>query len=263
MVTNGSRKPRPAFDLGHYSPNMKRPNWSPSRFTSSGSLAARKRSTSSKKAFSFCLRASMPCSMSSTKMRLSLRRRCFAIVPTCLSISRGSVMLRRTRFTCLRFAIAMAPLYTILVQQICLLHAVTSPLGLTKCLFKISNQVIRVFDSHGQTDRGRRHAQQVQLFRAQPDVRRQYRVGDGRFHASQAGREIPELQLIDEALGGAPATANVERDHHPEVLHLAPHQPVGPVVVETRIVNMRDLGVALERFGNLRSIPAGAFYTHV
>ncbi len=52
MVTNGSGEPRSGFDLRHYSPNTKRPSSSPNRFTSSGCPDARKRSASSKNAFS-------------------------------------------------------------------------------------------------------------------------------------------------------------------------------------------------------------------
>src|SRR6266496_4227751 len=44
---------RPAFDLRHYSPKTRRPNSSPKRFACSGSLAARKRSASSKKLLLF------------------------------------------------------------------------------------------------------------------------------------------------------------------------------------------------------------------
>src|SRR5277367_1359982 len=39
---------------GHYSPNTKRPNWSPNCLTCSGSLAARNRSANWKNVFSFC-----------------------------------------------------------------------------------------------------------------------------------------------------------------------------------------------------------------
>jgi len=66
-------------NLGRYSPNTKRPNWSPNRSTSSGSFTSRKRFASSKKALSFSSRARIPCSMSSSRTRLSLRRRCFDI----------------------------------------------------------------------------------------------------------------------------------------------------------------------------------------
>ena len=57
-----------------YSPKTKRPNWSPNCFTCSGSLAARNRSANWKNSFSFCRRASIPCSMSSSLRRLRRRR---------------------------------------------------------------------------------------------------------------------------------------------------------------------------------------------
>src|SRR5580700_12180314 len=59
----------------------------------------------------------MPCSMSSTRTRLSLRERCFAMVSTCLAIFGGRVMLRRTWLARDRFGFGIvAPLYTILVH---------------------------------------------------------------------------------------------------------------------------------------------------
>src|ERR1035441_9680730 len=118
MLTDASRNLRPVRDLGHYSPNTKRPNWSPNCSTSLGALASRKRFASSKKAFSFSLRAWIPCSMRSTRTRLSLRRRCFDMVSTCFAISRGRVTLRRTCFAAARFAVAiLSSIYTILVQH--------------------------------------------------------------------------------------------------------------------------------------------------
>jgi hypothetical protein len=82
-----------------------------------GSLASRKRFASSKKAFSLSLSAWIPCSMSSTSTRLSLRRRCFDMLSTCFAISRGSVTLRRTCFAVVRFAVAIpSSIYTIVVQ---------------------------------------------------------------------------------------------------------------------------------------------------
>jgi hypothetical protein len=53
------------------------------------SLAARKHSANWKNAFSFCCWASIPCSMSSTSMRLSLRSRCRAKTSTCRAILAG------------------------------------------------------------------------------------------------------------------------------------------------------------------------------
>src|SRR5271165_461184 len=55
--------------------------------------------------------------MSSTRTRLSLRRRCFDMVSTCFAISRGRVTLRRTCFAAARFAVAiLSSIYTIVVQ---------------------------------------------------------------------------------------------------------------------------------------------------
>src|ERR1035438_9438814 len=98
MVAEGGGNARPAFNLRHYSPKTKRPSWSPSCFASSGLLALRKRSARSKNAFSFCFRASMPNSMSSTSTRLSLKRWLFAMRSTCLAIGAGRDTLRRTCF---------------------------------------------------------------------------------------------------------------------------------------------------------------------
>src|SRR5271155_5845227 len=111
MVPNGCWDARPGFDRGHYSPKTKRPNSSPRRLACCGSLAARKRSARSKNAFSFWFRASMPSSMSSTRIRLSLKRWLFAMRSTCLAIGVGSDTLRRTCFV-----VAMASLYTSLVH---------------------------------------------------------------------------------------------------------------------------------------------------
>ncbi len=104
-----------------YSPKTKRPSSSPSCFTWPGSLAARNRSASWKNAFSFCCWASIPCSMSSTRTRLSLRSRCLARISTCFAILGGRVTLRRICFAtgCLlaRFGIGIvAPFYTSLVH---------------------------------------------------------------------------------------------------------------------------------------------------
>src|ERR1039458_2206191 len=56
--------------------------------------------------------------MSSTRTRLSLRRRCFDMVSTCFAISRGRVTLRRPCFAAARFAVAiLSSIYTILVQH--------------------------------------------------------------------------------------------------------------------------------------------------
>src|SRR6266566_4608582 len=87
-----------SLPVRHYSPKTKRPNSSPSRLDSTGSFEMRKRSASSKKARSFCLLASIPNSISSTRMRLSLNRRRCAIDSTCLAIGPGRVTLRRTPF---------------------------------------------------------------------------------------------------------------------------------------------------------------------
>src|SRR2546428_3656486 len=60
--------------------------------------------------------------MSSTRTRLSLRARCFAMASTCLATFGGKVTLRRTClargcFVRARFAIAIvAPVYTIVVH---------------------------------------------------------------------------------------------------------------------------------------------------
>jgi hypothetical protein len=109
-------------DCGTYSPKTKRPKWLPNCLTCSGSSAARKRAANWKKAFSFCWRASIPCSISSTKTRLSLRARSFAMVSTCLAILGGRLKLRRTCFVRADFArdcfanAMVAPVYTTLVQ---------------------------------------------------------------------------------------------------------------------------------------------------
>src|SRR5580704_1648505 len=129
MVTNGGGEPRPGLDLhclqsGNYSPNTKRPNWSPNCLTCSGSLAARKRSANWKNVFSFCCWASIPCSISSTSTRLSLRARCLARFSTCLAILVGKVTLRRTwvgRAAFARDRLAsgiVAPVYTIVVYSL-------------------------------------------------------------------------------------------------------------------------------------------------
>jgi hypothetical protein len=55
-IANGCADARPGLDLGRYSPKTRRPNSSPNRLAGCGSLAARKRPASSKKAFSFCFR---------------------------------------------------------------------------------------------------------------------------------------------------------------------------------------------------------------
>ena|SRR5438477_3690558 len=112
MIADRRRQMRPGFDLRHYSPKTKRPSSSPSCLDSIGSFEARKRSASSKKAFSFCLLASIPNSINSTRTRLSLSRRRLAIDSTCLASGFGRVTLRRTCFV-----IAMAPLYTVMVQR--------------------------------------------------------------------------------------------------------------------------------------------------
>src|SRR5437773_4921202 len=65
----------PQFDFGHYLPKTMCPSSSPRRSTSFGSAADRKRSASSKKAFSFCCFASRPSSTSSMSIRFALRRR--------------------------------------------------------------------------------------------------------------------------------------------------------------------------------------------
>lgn len=53
MLTNASREIAPALDFWHQLPKTIRPNCSPSRFTSSGSVAFRKRSARSKNSFCF------------------------------------------------------------------------------------------------------------------------------------------------------------------------------------------------------------------
>src|ERR1700722_5541687 len=111
MIANGCGDAPPGLDLGHYSPKTRRPNSSPNRLACCESLAARKRPASSKKAFSFCFRASMPSSMSSTRIRLSLKRWLFAMRSTCLAMGVGSDMLRRTCFV-----VGMASLHTNLVH---------------------------------------------------------------------------------------------------------------------------------------------------
>jgi hypothetical protein len=60
------------------------------------------------------LRASMPSSINSTSIRLSLKRRLCAKRSTCRARGAGRDTLRRT---CL--AVMMAPLYTNLVHRIC------------------------------------------------------------------------------------------------------------------------------------------------
>src|SRR5260370_24057270 len=112
MIADGGGNSRPAFNLRHYSPKAKRPNSSPNCLASSGSLALRKRSASSKNAFSFCFRASIPSSMSSTRTRLSLKRWLLAMRSTCLAMGVGSDTLRRTCFVA-----GIASLYTTLVHS--------------------------------------------------------------------------------------------------------------------------------------------------
>src|SRR6266550_6977193 len=98
VIAQRQRKERPRLDLRHYSPKMNRPILSPNCFISSGSEAARKRSATSKKAFSFSFCASRPCSTNSTRTRLSLSRFLRAIRSTCSANLLGRVTLRRTCF---------------------------------------------------------------------------------------------------------------------------------------------------------------------
>src|SRR5262245_49641744 len=86
----------PMSDLGHQPLKTIRPSSSPRRFASSGSVALRKRSASSKN--SCCLRfsASIPFSMSSTSIRLELSLRFFAMLRTCAAILTGRLTLWRT-----------------------------------------------------------------------------------------------------------------------------------------------------------------------
>src|SRR5258708_33274915 len=102
----------PIPNLRHQ-PKTIRPICSPSRLTSSGSLALRKRSAKSKNACCFCFSASMPFSISSTNMRFALRRRVRAIVRTCAATFAGRLTLCRTAL----FAALMAPLCTRLVRE--------------------------------------------------------------------------------------------------------------------------------------------------
>src|ERR1700722_16234045 len=96
MSANSGGQVGPRFDLRNYSPKTKRPNLSPKCLTCSGSLAARNRSARSKNSRSFRWRVSLPCSVSSTRIRLWLRRRCFAFAPTFPATSGGRVTLPRT-----------------------------------------------------------------------------------------------------------------------------------------------------------------------
>jgi len=111
MIADRPRQSRPTLNLRHYSPNTKRPNCSPRRCTSSASCDERKRCAKSKKAFSFCRRASIPSSISSTSTRLSLSLRRRAMLATSRAVGSGRVKLRR-----ICFVVFTTPFYTSLVR---------------------------------------------------------------------------------------------------------------------------------------------------
>jgi ubiquinone/menaquinone biosynthesis C-methylase UbiE len=88
------------------------PSSSPNRAVSSGSTAFRKRSASSKNAFSLAFRDSSPSSSSSTSMRLALSLRRLAIARTRLATLAGRVTLWRTVFS----FVGMTPVCITVVQ---------------------------------------------------------------------------------------------------------------------------------------------------
>src|SRR5882762_7720158 len=93
MLADAFWKIVPRLDLGHQPLKTIRPNLLPRRLASSGSVALRKSSASSKN--SCCLRfsASIPFSMSSTSIRLELSLRVFAKLRTCAATFTGRLTL--------------------------------------------------------------------------------------------------------------------------------------------------------------------------
>jgi hypothetical protein len=112
VLADTRRQTAPIPYLRHQLPKTIRPICSPSRLTSSGSLALRKRSAKSKNSCCFCFSASIPFSMSSTNIRFALRRRVRAIVRTCAATFAGRLTLWRTAL----LAVFIAPLCTRLVR---------------------------------------------------------------------------------------------------------------------------------------------------
>ena len=66
-----------------------------------------------------------------------------------------------------------------------------------------------------------RDAEQLQPLGAESDVRREHGIRKDGLDSTEAGRQVPELQLLDEAIDRRLSAAQVERDHHAEVGHLA------------------------------------------
>src|ERR1035441_7177549 len=112
VLADAGRQIAPRLDGWHQLPKTIRPNRSPRRLTSSGSVALLKRSARSKN--SCCLRfsASMPFSMSSSSIRLALSLRDLAKLRTWAATFAGKLTLCRTAL----FAILITPLCTKMVR---------------------------------------------------------------------------------------------------------------------------------------------------
>src|ERR1019366_486012 len=112
VPADAGRKIAPRLDSWHQLLKTIRPIRSPSRLTSSGSVALRKRSARSKN--SCCLRfsASMPFSMSSSSIRLALSLRALARLRTWAATFAGKLTLCRTTL----FAVPITPLCTRMVR---------------------------------------------------------------------------------------------------------------------------------------------------
>src|SRR5438067_10240574 len=82
-------------------------------------------------------------------------------------------------------------------------------------LAEVLQHVLGVLDPDRHPDRPRRDTEGQALLRRQGAVGSDVRVGDGRLHPGQAGRELDHPQPAEHALNGVAAAGQVESHHAP------------------------------------------------